>query len=123
MKALAHCAEDPWLERHFKPRTGCSLIFHPAVNVDLVRDNGGGERNCPPYLTKPMAQEKSFLSNTHSPISQHTDCIWDLHLPLIFILFAFIFICILTYKPHSYDVACTLWLPTPVLSLLCFSEH
>ena len=47
--------------RHFEPGIRRSL---PAANGDLVEhwgDKGGEERNCRPYLTKPMAQDKCAL--------------------------------------------------------------
>ena len=43
---------------------GRSLTAYPAANGDPVKhwgDKGGEERNWPPYLTKPMAQDKCSL--------------------------------------------------------------
>ena len=50
---------------HFEPRVVLSPTVHPAANEDLVetleRDHGGEERKWPPYLAKPMIQDKCPL--------------------------------------------------------------
>ena len=49
---------------HLEPMVGSSLNIHPAANGGLVEtlgDKGGEERNWPPYLTMPMAQDKCPL--------------------------------------------------------------
>ena len=58
-------SEDPWFETHFELRVGLSLTVHPVANWgpgrNTRKDKGCEERNCPPYLTKLMAQDQCSL--------------------------------------------------------------
>ena len=60
IRALASYAEDPLFETHFERRVGHLPTVHPAANGgNTGGDKGGEERNWSPYLTMPMAQDKS----------------------------------------------------------------
>ena len=83
VRALDCCAKHRWFEPN--PRITVGMLAHcspsskwvPGCNTGEVK--GGEERNWPPYLTMPMAQDKC-PSNGHSPNVRNRT--WDSPLPL-----------------------------------------
>ena len=85
VRALDCCATHRWFQpnpriivgilAHCLPRSNCV----PGGNTGEVK--GGDERNWPPYLAMPAAQDKC-PSNGHSPIIRNRT--WDSPLPLPF---------------------------------------
>ena len=82
-RALDCCAKHRWFEPN--PRIIVGMLAHcspsskwvPGGNTGEVK--GGEERNWPPYLIMPMAQDKC-PSNGHSPNVRNRT--WDSPLPL-----------------------------------------
>ena len=84
VRALDCCVKHRWFEPN--PRIIVGMLAHcppstkwvPGGNTGEVK--GGEERNWPPYLTMPAAQDKCS-SNGHSPNVRNRT--WDSPLPLI----------------------------------------
>ena len=83
VRALDCCAKHRWFEPN--PRIIVGMLAHcppsskwvPGGNTGEAK--GGEERNWPPYLTMPAAQDKC-PSNGHSPNVRNRT--WDSPLPL-----------------------------------------
>ena len=83
VRALDCCAKHRWFEPN--PRIIVGMLAHCPPSSKWVpggntrEAQGGEERNWPPYLTMPAAQDKC-PSNGHSPNVRNRT--WDSPLPL-----------------------------------------
>ena len=95
VRALDCCAKHRWFEPN--PRIKVGMLAHcPPTSKWVLGGNtrevkGGEERNWPPYLIMPMAQDKC-PSNGHSPNVRNR--IWDSPLPFSVNLQIFPYICL-----------------------------
>ena len=82
VRALDFCAKHRWFEPN--PRIIAGMFAHCSPSSKWVPGGstgevkGGEERNWPPYLTMPAAQDK-YPSNEHSPNVRNRT--WDSPLP------------------------------------------